>query len=80
MIDLNTKLRQKAKKKKNFEENFFRLMNNAVFGKTMKNVRKNGNIKLVTKERRRNYSASEPDYHTTKIFTENLLVIEMRKN
>ena len=80
MIDLNTKLRQKAKKKKNFEEDFFRLMNNAVFGKTMKNVRKNGNIKLVTTERRRNYSASEPDYHTTKIFTENLLVIEMRKN
>ena len=55
-------------------------MNNAVFGKTMKNVSKNGNIKLVTTERRRNYSASEPDYHTTKIFTENLLVIEMRKN
>ena len=80
MIDLNTKLRQKAKKKKNFEEDFFRLMNNAVFGKTMKNVSKNGNIKLVTTERRRNYSASEPDYHTTKIFTENLLVIEMRKN
>ena len=80
MIDLNTKLRQKAKKKKNFEKDFFRLMNNAVFGKTMKNVRKNGNIKLVTTERRRNYSASEPDYHTTKIFTENLLVIEMRKN
>ena len=80
MIDLNTKLKQKAKKKKNFEEDFFRLMNNAVFGKTMKNVRKNGNIKLVTTERRRNYSASEPDYHTTKIFTENLLVIEMRKN
>ena len=73
---MNTKLRQKAKKKKNFEEDFFRLMNNAVFGKTMKNVRKNGNIKLVTTERRRNYSA----YHTTKIFTENLLVIEMRKN
>ena len=80
MIDLNTKLRQKAKKKKNFEEDFFRLMNNAVFGKTMKNVRKNGNIKLVTTERRRNYLASEPDYHTTKIFKENLLVIEMRKN
>ena len=55
-------------------------MNNAVFGKTMKNVRKNGNIKLVTTERRRNYLASEPDYHTTKIFKENLLVIEMRKN
>ena len=55
-------------------------MNNAVFGKTMKNVRKNGNIKLVTTEWRRNYSVSEPNYHTKNIFTENLLVIEMRKN
>ena len=44
-------------------------MNNTVFGKTMKNVRKH----------RRNYLVSEPNYHTTKFFTENLLVTEMRK-
>ena len=54
-------------------------MNNAVFGKTMENVRKHRDIKLVTTERRRNYLVSEPNYHTTKFFTENLLAIEMRE-
>ena len=54
-------------------------MNNAVFGKTMENVRKHRNIKLVTVERRINYLVAEPNYHTTKFFTENLLAIEMRK-
>ena len=54
-------------------------MNNAVFGKTVENVRKHRNIKLVTTERRRNYLVAEPNYHTTKFFTENLSAIEMRK-
>ena len=54
-------------------------MNNEVFGKTIENMRKNRNIKLVTTERRRNYLVSEPNYHTTKFFTENLLAIEMKK-
>ena len=54
-------------------------MNNAVFGKTMENVRKHRDIKLVTTERGRNYLASEPNYNTTKFFTENLLAIEMKK-
>ena len=54
-------------------------MNNAVFGKTMGNVRKNRDTKLVTTERKRNYLASEPNYYTTKFFTENLLAIEMKK-
>ena len=45
----------------------------------MENVRKHRNIKLVTTERRRNYLVSEPNYHTTKFFTENLLAIEMGK-
>ena len=75
--DMNTKLRQKAKN--NFEKDFFKLMNNAVFGNSMETVRKHGNIKLETTERRRNCLVSEPNYHTTKIFTENLLSIEMRK-
>ena len=74
---MNTKLRQKAKN--NFEKDFFKLMNNAVFGKTRENVRKHTNIQLLTTERRRNYLVSEPNFHTTKFFTENLLAIEMRK-
>ena len=76
-IDMNTKLRQKAKNY--FEKDFFKLMNNAVFEKTMENVRKHRDIKLVTTERRRNYLVSEPNYHATKFFTENLLAIKMRK-
>ena len=55
------------------------LMNNAIFGKTMENVRQHREIKLVTAERRRNYLVSEPNYHTTKLFTENLLATEMKK-
>ena len=76
-IDMNTDLRKKAKN--DFEKDFFKLMNNAVFGKTMENVRKHRNIKLVTTERRRNYLVSEPNYYTTKVFTENLVAIEMGK-
>ena len=77
-IDINTKLRQKAKK--NFEKDFFKLMNYAVFGETMKNVRKHRNIKLITTETKRNYLVSEPNYHTTKKYIlENLLAIRMRK-
>ena len=45
----------------------------------MENVRKHGNIKLVTTKRRRNYLVSDPNYHTIKFFIENLLAIEMRK-
>ena len=74
---MNTELREKAKN--GFEKDFFKLMNTAAFGKTMKNVRKYSDIKLVTTERRRNYLVSEPNYHTTKFFTENLLAIEMKK-
>ena len=54
-------------------------MNNAVFGKTMENVGKYRDIKPVTTEKRRNYLVSEPNYHTAKFFTENLLAIEMKK-
>ena len=54
-------------------------MNSAVFGKTIENVRKYRDIKLVTTERRRNYLASELNYHITRFFTENLLAIEMQK-
>ena len=45
----------------------------------MENLRKQRDIKLVTTERRRDYLVSEPNYHTTKFFTENILAIEMNK-
>ena len=54
-------------------------MNNAAFGKTMENMRKHRDIKLVTAERKMNYLVSEPNYHTTRFFTENLLATEMKK-
>ena len=75
---MNTKLKQKAKN--NFEKDFFKLMNNAVFGKAIKNVREYRDIKLVTAEMKRNYLLSEPNYHTTNFLTENLLAIEMKKS
>ena len=54
-------------------------MNNAVFENAMENVSKHREIKLVTKESRRNYLSSKPNYYTTKLFTENLLAKEMIK-
>ena len=75
-IDMNTDLRKKAKN--HFEKYFFKSMNNAVFQKTMGNVRKHRYMKLFTTERRRNYLVSDPSYHTTKFFTEDLLAIEMK--
>ena len=76
-IDMNTAYRKNAKN--DFEKDFFRLMNNAVFGKTMENVRKHRDIKLVTTNKRTNQLVSEPNYHTAKLFSENLLSIEMKK-
>ena len=74
---MNTKLRTEAKY--NFEKDFFKLMNNSVFRKIMKNVRKHGNIELVKADQKRNQLASEPNYHTTKYFSENLIAKEMKK-
>ena len=74
---MNTKLRKEAKNE--FEKDFFKLMNNSVFGKTMENVRKHRDIKLVTTEEKRIKLLSQPNYHTTKQFSENLLTIEMKK-
>ena len=79
MIGMNTNTDLRKKAKNDFEKYSFKLMNNAVFGKTMENGRKNKDIKLVTTERRRNYLVSEPNYHTIKFFTENSLTIEMIK-
>ena len=74
---MNTELRKQAKN--DFEKDFFKLMNNSVFEKTMENLRKHRDIKLVTIDKRRNQLVSEPNYDTTKWFSENLLAIEMKK-
>ena len=74
---MNNKIRIDAKN--NFEKDFFKLMNNAVFSKTMQSVRKHRDIKLVTTDKGRNQLASEPNYHTSKYFSENLMAIEIKK-
>ena len=63
---MNTKIRKEAKNE--LEKDFFTLMNNSLFGKTMVNVRKHRDIKLVTTEKRKIKLVSEPNYHTTKQF------------
>ena len=58
----------------------FKLLNNAVFGKTMENhIDKMWDIKLVTTEERMNYTVSEPNYHTAEFFSKNLLAIQIKK-
>ena len=74
-IEMNTELRKKAKN--DFEKDFFKLVNSAVFGKPMENVRKHRNIKLVTADKRRNQLVSESNYHAIKWFSKNLVAIEM---
>ena len=74
---MKTELRTEAKN--DFKKDFFKLMNNAVFGKTMENVRKHRDIKLVITDKRRTQLSSEPNYHTTKYFSENLLANEKDK-
>ena len=54
-------------------------MNNAIFGKAKRNVRKHRDINLVTRERRRNCVVSEQNYYTAQFFTEHLLAMEMKK-
>ena len=73
---MNFDLRKKAKNY--FEKDFFKLMCDAVFGKTIENVRKHRDIKLVTTEERGNYLVSEPNFHTTKFFMETLLATEIK--
>ena len=76
-IMMNTELRMQAKN--DFEKDFFKLMNNAVFGKTMENVRNHRDIKIVTTDKRRSILASEPNYHSTKYISKDLLIMEMKK-
>ena len=76
-IDMNTKLRKKAKNE--FEKDFFKLMNNSVFGKTLENVRKNRDAKLATTDNKMNKLVSERNYYTRKRFSENLIATEIKK-
>ena len=76
-IDVNTELRKRTTN--DFEKDFFKLMNNAVFGKTMENVRKHRDIKLVKSDKKRNKLVSEPNFHTMKLIDNNLAIIEMKK-
>ena len=76
-INRNTELTKTSKN--GFKKYFFNLMNNPVFGKTMENVKRHRDIKLLTTERERYYFVSEPNYHTTRRFFENFLTIEMKK-
>ena len=69
----------KTEAKNYFEKDFFKLINNAIFGKTMGNVRKHRDIKLVTADKKRNQLTSEPNHCAPKHFSENLTAIEMKK-
>ena len=74
---MNTELRKAAKN--DFEKDRCKLMNNSVFGKTMENIRKHRDIKLVTTDKKRSKLGSEPNYHTINLIFEDLSIIEMKK-
>ena len=76
-IDKNTSLRALAKN--NFEKDFFKLMNNSVFGKTMENIRNRVNVKLVDSGEQFKKLAAKPNYNGRKIFNENLVSVHMKK-
>ncbi|CAK1598078.1 unnamed protein product [Parnassius mnemosyne] len=82
-IDLNTKLRTLAKS--DFEKDFYKLMNNSVFGKTMENIEKRVNIKLVTHWENQGKALgaqdliAKPQFHSLSIFSENLVAVQLRK-
>ena len=67
-IDMDTELRKLAKNY--FEKDLFKLMNNSVFRKKMENIRKHRDIKSVTTDKKRNKLASEPNYHTINLISE----------
>ena len=76
-IDMNTELKKAAKN--DFEKDLFKLMINSVFGKTMENIRKHRDIKLVTTDKKRSKLVSEPNYHIINLISEDLSIIEMKK-
>ena len=76
-IDFNTQLRTAAAN--DFKKDFFKLMNNSVFGKTMENIRKHRNIKLVTTEEKYLRTVMKPNFKSGVLFGENLMGCEMGK-
>ena len=74
---MNTELTKLARN--DFEKDLFKLMNNSVFGKTMENIRKHRDIKLVTTDKKRSKLVSEPNYHIINLISEDLSIIEMKK-
>ena len=76
-IDTNTKLRAQAKN--NFEKDFFKLMNNSVFGKTIENIRNRVDVKLVNTEEKFKKLVAKPNFKSRKIFNENLISVHMKK-
>ena len=76
-IDFNTEMRKKASS--NFEKNFFKLMNNSVFGKTMENVRKHLDVKLVSNTWWFKKLTSKPNFKSFKIFTDDLTAVHLSK-
>ena len=75
-IDMNTELRKLTRN--DFVKDLFKLMNNSVFGKTMENIRKHRDIKLVKTNKKRSKLVSEPNYHTINLISEDLSIIEMK--
>ena len=65
---------------KDLEKDFFKLMNNVDFEKTMKNIKNYRDIKLVTTDARRKYLMSELNYHKTKFFLDNVLAMEIERS
>ena len=76
-IEKNTNLRAKAKN--NFEKDFFKLMNNSVFGKTMENIRNRVDVKLVNTKEKLIKLVAKPNFRSRKIFSENLVSVHMKK-
>ena len=74
---MNPDLRKEARNK--FEKDFFKLMNNSVFGKAIKNLRNHRDIKSVTSDKRRSILASEPNYYSSKCISKDLMIMEMKK-
>ena len=77
-IEMNTALRKEAKNE--FKKGFFKLMNSSVFGETMENVRNHRDIRLVTSDKRRSILASEPNYHSSKCISKDLMIISRSSN